>query len=598
MLAAAQTQPPDPLRRSGTEAACRGWQMTAWVAGVFVLLVAAAMAVGQVRARWDDPLKSPQLKALRETLRLNPADEPLKVRIRDLDLRLRQRYFRQLSQMDSGVYLLLGGAVVFVLAVGRVNDWRKQPPMPQPRVDGAEGVSQTKAQAWWSVAASGAGIGTLLFILSLGLTTTLPKPTAEAEKSLGAGEAAAVVSDAASAEELRQNWPRFRGADGSGVSIFTNAPTQWDAKAGTGIAWKVPAPASGFGSPIVWGDRLFLSGGDAKQREVICLDTKTGQVLWRQAVTVEAGKNAGAPGGAAAEVPDSTGYAAATMATDGWRVYVIFANGDLAALTFEGKLAWVKSFGALKNPYGHATSLATWRDRVIVQLDQGESEEGKSKLYALDGRTGQIVWQRPRKVGSSWATPIVIEAAGKAQVITLAIPCVIAYAATDGTELWRVNCLNGEITPSPVFAGGLVLVASPSEKLLAIRPNGQGDVTKTHVVWTVEDNVPDVTSPISNGELVFALTTSGMLTCLDLKDGKKQWEHDFDMECHTSPSIAGNRLYVFGQKGTAVVVEAARQFKELFRTDMGDAFHASPAFVQDKMFLRGVTNVWCVGAKP
>ena len=117
------------------------------------------------------------------------------------------------------------------------------------------------------------------------------------------------------------------------------------------------------------------------------------------------------------------------------------------------------------------------------------------------------------------------------------------------------------------------------------------------MVWTDEDNVPDVTSPTSNGELVFALTTGGMLTCLDAKDGKKLWDHDFDMECHASPSLAGNRVYLFGLKGTAVVVEAARQFKELFRTEMGDAFHASPAFAQDKIFLRGVTNVWCVGAQ-
>jgi hypothetical protein len=138
-------------------------------------------------------------------------------------------------------------------------------------------------------------------------------------------------------------------------------------------------------------------------------------------------------------------------------------------------------------------------------------------------------------------------------------------------------------------------VASPSEKLLAIRPDGQGDVTKTKVVWTNEDNVPDVTSPASNGEFVFALTTSGMLTCLDAKDGKKQWDHDFEMECHASPSLAGNRVYLLGQKGTAVVVEAGRQFKELFRAEMGDAFHASPAFAQDRMYLRGVTNVWCIG---
>lgn len=206
-----------------------------------------------------------------------------------------------------------------------------------------------------------------------------------------------------------------------------------------------------------------------------------------------------------------------------------------------------------------------------------------------------MVWQTPRKVGSSWASPIVIEAAGKPQIITLAVPWVIAYSAVDGAELWRVEGLSGEITPSPVFAGGLVLAVSPSEKLMAIRPDGQGDVTKTHVAWTLEENVPDVTSPVGNGELVFGLTSSGLLTCLDAKDGKKVWEHDFEMDCHTSPTIAGGHVYLFGEKGLAVVVEAARQFKELSRTEMGDSFHASPAFAQDRLFLRGVTNIFCIG---
>jgi outer membrane protein assembly factor BamB len=574
--------------------------MTAWVAGVFSVLVGLTMILGRLSIRAEDPLKSPQLKEYKEKLRLNPTDEQIKQRVRQLDLQLRQRYFRQLSRMGSGVYLLLGGVVVFVLAIKQGARCQRQLPMPQPKPDASDQATRSAARARWSVAAGGAAIGGFLFILSLGLSGALPKRTAEVERLLGAGETVgpgelhptdqAKASDAASPEELRQNWPRFRGVDGGGVSMLTNVPVTWDPKTGAGIAWKVPVPASGFGSPIVWGDQVFLSGGDAKKREVFCLDGKTGQTLWRQPV-------ASVPDGPAqaAEVPESTGYAASTMATDGRRVYVIFANGDCAAFTLEGKPAWSKSFGALKNPYGHATSLATWQDRLIVQLDQGDTEDNKSKLYALDGHTGQIVWQRPRKVGASWATPIVIEAAGKAQVITLAVPCVISYAATDGAELWRVECLNGEITPSPVFAGGLLFVASPSEKLLAIRPDGQGDVTKTHVVWTNEDNVPDVTSPTSNGELVFAVTTSGMLTCLDAKDGKKQWDHDFETECHASPSLAGGRLYLFSQKGTAVVVEAARQFKELFRTEMGDGFHASPAFAPDKIFLRGLTNVWCVG---
>jgi len=569
--------------------AARAWRLTAWVAGLFTLVVGVAMIAGHIGSRAEDPLKSPLLREYKEKLRANPADEQMKERIRTLDLQLRQKYFTQLSRTQAGVYLLLGGAAAFLLAVTQAARCQRRPPLPGPKLEDPKQAARAAAVARWSVAAAGAVIGVFLLAVSCGRPTDLPKGPQGVEKLLGSSEQAA-VPDAASAEELKRNWPRFRGADGGGVSVFTNAPLAWDPKTGQNIAWKVQAPAIGFGSPIVWGDRVFFSGGDAALREVVCLSAPTGQTFWRQAVTNVPGSPK------AAEVPDSTGYAASTMATDGRRVYVIFANGDCAAFTLEGKPVWAKSFGPLKNPYGYASSLSTWQDRLIVLLDQGDPDDGLSKLYALDGRTGRVVWERPRKVGASWASPIVIEAAGKAQIIALAVPWVIAYDAKDGTELWRVEGLNGEITPSPVFAGGLVFVPSPSEKLLAVRPDGQGDVTKTLVVWTNEDNVPDVTSPTSNGELVFGLTTGGTLTCFDARDGKKLWEHDFDMECHASPSLAGNRLYLIGLKGTAVVVEAARQFKELSRTEMGDAFHASPAFAQDRMFLRGVTNVWCVSS--
>lgn len=587
MPQATPTQPATAPRSPAPQAA-RAWRLTAWVAGIFSLLVGVAMIVSHFGARAEDPLKSPLLKEYKEKLRLSPADEPMKQRIRALDLQLRQRYFSQLSRTASGVCLLLGGLAVFVMATAQASRYQKSLPLPGLKSEDLGKAARAAAAARWSVAAVGAAIGAFLLVMSFGRTTPLPRGPADLAKLLGT-DASPAAADAASPEEFRRNWPCFRGADGSGVWAFTNALGAWNPKTGEGIAWKVPTPAIGFSSPIVWGDRVFFSGGNAALREVVCLGAQTGQTLWRQAVT-------NVPGTAqATEVPDSTGYAASTMATDGRRVYVIFANGDCAAFTLEGKPVWARSFGALKNAYGHATSLATWQDRLIVQLDQGEPDEGKSKLYALDGRTGRVVWERPRKVGGSWASPIVIEAAGKGQIVVLAAQWVIAYAAKDGAELWRVEGLNGEITPSPAFAGGLVFVASPSEKLLAIRPDGSGDVTKTHLAWTNEDNVPDVTSPASNGGLVFALTTAGMLTCYDARDGKKLWEHDFEMECHASPALSGNRIYLLGQKGTAVVVEAARQFKELFRAEMGDGFHASPAFAQDRIFLRGVTNVWCLG---
>jgi outer membrane protein assembly factor BamB len=397
------------------------------------------------------------------------------------------------------------------------------------------------------------------------------------------GGASAIGGDA-------EGWPRFRGPGGAGVFTATNVPASWASTNGAGIAWKVPTPAPGFNSPIIVGDRVFFSGGDAQKREVFCLELESGRTLWRRAITNVPGSPANP------EVPESPGFTAPTMATDGKRLYAIFANGDCAALSLEGSVVWTKSFGALKNPYGYATSLATAGDRLIVQLDQGEADEEKSKLYALEGATGKVAWEQPRKVGSSWATPIVIEAAGRTQIITLAVPWVISYDAKDGAELWRVEGLNGEITPSPVFAGGLVLAVSPTEKLFAIRPDGRGDVTKTHVVWTSDEAIPDIASPVGNGDLVFLCNGSGQLTCLDGNSGRQLWEHDLEMECHASPSLAGGRVYVFGTKGAAVVVQAGKEFKELFRTQMPDGFHASPAFAPGRIILRGVTNIWCLAA--
>jgi len=573
------------------------WRLAARVAAILSLLVALGLLAGYRSARLDDPLRSPQLREAKSKLRAAPGDEALKKQIRALDLSLRERYFRQLRRTTSGAWLLAGGVALFVIASRRAGVGRTPAPMPG-RAGGAPAASLA-AKSRWAVGLTGATVAVVLFGLSLGPTAALPRAGTDAEAGApGTGAAAAAEPasagepDAATPAEMSQNWPRFRGAEGSGVSGFPEAPSTWDGKSGAGITWKTPSPSPGFSSPITWGGKVFFSGGDAAKREVFALDGKTGEVLWRQAIT-------NVPGSPLKpEVPDTTGWAAGTMATDGRRLYAMFANGDVAGLGFDGKVIWSKSFGPLKNPYGHATSLATWQGRLILQLDQGEPEDKKSKLCALDGRNGRVLWEQPRKLGASWASPIVIEAAGKPQIITLSVPYAIAYNAKDGAEIWRVECLNGEVTPSPIFAGGLVVIASPSEKLIGVRPDGLGDVSKTHVAWTNEDNVPDVTSPTGNAELVFGVTTSGVVSCYDAKTGKKLWEHDLEQECHASPSLAAGRLYVPTQKGVTFILEAGREYKEIARSALPDALHASPAFAADRIFWRGVTNIWCVGPKP
>ena len=389
------------------------------------------------------------------------------------------------------------------------------------------------------------------------------------------------------ADEYNANWPRFRGPDGSGV-YAKEVPLTCDGKTGANIAWSVEVPAAGFGSPVIWGDKVFLSGGDEEKREVMCFDVASGKLLWRSAVPPAAEKP---------EVPDQSGMAAATTATDGKRVYAMFANGELGAFDFEGKVVWSKHLPLTKNPYGHAASLLTWQENLIVQLDQGEADDKLSKLTVYDGAKGTVVWEQPRTTGASWATPIVFEAAGQTQLITLSVPFAIAYNVKDGSELWRAECLDGEVTPSPIFAGGLVLVPSPASKIQAFKPDGKGDVTKSHTAWIAEDGIPDVTSPVSNGELVFVFDNGGVLTCYDAKTGKKQWQQDLGESCNASPSIATNKLYLLTKEGKMIVVEVARAFKELARSNLGEQIFASPAFTNNKMIVRGIKHLICVESK-
>jgi outer membrane protein assembly factor BamB len=554
----------------------------ACIAAAFCLLVSSYMLYQHALASERDPWKSPQLLALKEKLRATPTDEAVKIEIRQLDLEFRQRYKRRLALDSTGGWLLVGGVVALLLVAKPSAKMRALPWLPKLKSEAASEARKLSAQARWSVAGVGVVAGFSLLALAFTASSPLPKSAAELDKLLGKSDDNEASMSVPTLAEFRANWPRFRGTDGDGNSANANFVTN--------VLWKSPLPAPGFNSPVVWSNRVFVSGGDAVKREVMCFDAADGKLLWQRVVEKVPGSPVKQP-----EVPEMTGFAVPTTACDGRNVFVLFANGDLAAFTLDGAPAWSKNIGVPKDTYGHATSLAIWPGKLIVQLDQDEGAPGGSKLLAFDCTTGRQLWERSKPTHGSWATPVIIEAAGKTQIITLAIPFVMSHSLTDGNELWRAELMEGEITPSPIYAGGFVIVVSPAGKLIALRPAGAGDVTKSHVAWTADDNIPDITSPVSNGELVFTVTTGGGLAAFDIKDGKKVWEKDLEVEVQSSPAIAGNQLLVLGTKGNLLSLAVGREFKELGRTKLEDAFHASPAFAGGRIFLRGTTNLWCLG---
>ena len=559
--------------------------LTAWIAGAFCLLVCAVMVYEHFAAATNDPWKSPQLLALKEKLAAEPKNEPLQKEIRQLDLKFRQKFRHRLALDKTGAWLLLGGALALVLAAGKAAASTRHSRCRSPKPMPANSPSRLASRARWSLAGVGLVVAGSLLIIGLGNTSVLPANQAAWQKLLGkAGAEAEPVEEAPALSEFQANWPRFRGWDGSGATAQTNFATN--------LAWRSAIPAPGHSSPVVWGDRVFVSGGTAAKREVFCYSVSSGALLWRRAVENVPGSPPKVP-----EVPEDTTYAAPTMATDGRRVYAIFANGDLGALNFDGAVAWTKYLGPLKNTYGYATSLAVWGNNLLVQLDQGETPPEGSKLISLQGASGRVLWERSRPVPASWATPIVIEAAGKTQIITLANPWVIAYTLADGSELWRAQLLESEVVPSPIFAGGLVVLLSPGTKLIALRPDGAGDVTKTHVAWAAEGNVPDIASPVGRGELVFTVDQHGAcVTCFQASDGKKIWETNLDTEVQASPGIVGRPALCPGRKRRPR--DAGRRsasFTKLGRSQLPDKFLASPAFAGGRIFLRGATNLFCLG---
>jgi len=551
--------------------------MTAVVGCVFSLIVLVLLVFNYVRRTGVDARRIDELDRLKIEILEQPTDEELKSQIRELDLRVRQDRIRRLDFSRNGIYLLLGGVAVFLIGVKCACAFRKKLPSPQPKADSRDEQIREARRGRWAVTVGliALGAGALLLVL---------RPRVDFSK------ATLVSASYPSAEEISKNWPGFRGPGGLGISAYTNVPTNWNGKTREGILWKKKVPLPGHSSPVLWGDRIFVTGADKDKREVYCFDAVSGKQLWQGSVDSAKG-NSSEP----VEVDEATGFAAPTAVTDGRRVYAIFANGDVGCFDVKGKKVWTRNLGVPDSAYGYASSPAMYRNLLLIQYDQGNVEDEKSRLIALSVFTGQPVWQTPRPVPASWTSPIVVKVGDQHQVITCGDPWVIAYDPANGAELWRAECLGTDVAPSPIYAGGLVLAVEPYTKVVAIRPNGRGNVTDTHITWSVDLDAPDICSPVSDGELIFLLTTFGTLSCHKLADGEKAWEQDLQGNFQSSPGIVGDRIYLISEKGTAYIVEAGHQYKELARSELGEKVYASPAFADGRIYIRGVENLYCIG---
>ncbi|MCJ7680700.1 MAG: PQQ-like beta-propeller repeat protein, partial [Candidatus Aminicenantes bacterium] len=369
------------------------------VSGIFALILSVLLIANFLQTQSVDPLNSSALTRLMEGLRENPEDTALKEQIRALDLLARKAYFTRQWQIRTGSYLLFGFILALLLSLKYMSAFRSRLPDlkkgPGPDKTWEEKLLSRRSLIY-------AGLGIFVLALSAGFLSRSDL------RRIGREGKPAVSEDFASAEDMRKNWPAFRGPGGNGVAFSEDVPMEWNGEAGENILWKIPVPMEGYNSPIVWENRLFLSGADRKNQAVFCFNTENGELLWRADLDDIPGSPQERP-----RTTEDTGYAASTMATDGRRVFVIFATGDTAGLTMDGKKLWAKNLGLPQNHYGHSSSLIVHKDRLLIQYDQNTG----GRLIALNTRSGEVVYDRPREVEISWASPILVDTGSRTELI-------------------------------------------------------------------------------------------------------------------------------------------------------------------------------------
>ena len=387
-----------------------------------------------------------------------------------------------------------------------------------------------------------------------------------------------------------ESWPCWRGPRGDGTCLEQDVPTIWDP---AGALWKVELPGKGHASPIVWGDRVCTVTAlpETKERVVLCLDRASGKILWRQTV-VE---------GPLQKINKENSYASGTPATDGKRVYVVFRVGDdIVAAAHDlatGKQLWLVRPGTHTGEWGFSNEPVLFRDKVIIDADS----KGDSFLIALSRADGTTRWRVNRtNKGISYSAPLIREMAGRMQLVQCGDRSVAGFDPETGKQLWIVDGPSQEFVATPVYSEktGLVYISSswPKRFLFAIRPDGTGDVTKTHVVWRDNRGAPYVPSLIVAGDYLLSVNSGGTAFCYEAATGNVFWQEKLGRH-HASPVLVNGLVYFINDDGQVNVIKPGQQFDRVAQYELGEECYASPAISDGQVFLRGFKHLFCIGRK-
>ena len=401
---------------------------------------------------------------------------------------------------------------------------------------------------------------------------------------LAAG-APVLAQDVPSAPAVKEDWPQFRGPGGQGHSAERGVPLQWGE--GKNVTWKTPVPGLGWSSPVVAGGRVWITTAVEERGfslRALAFDAATGQ----QVVNVEVFKVPSYR----REINPKNSWASPTPVVDNGRVYVHFGADGTAALSASGEILWKARFD-YQSQHGAGGSPIVYGDLLILNCDGSDA----AFVIALDKHTGKVKWKTNRgfPADQAYTTPLVIRAADRDQLISVGAFRARAYDPLTGKEIWRVRYDEGfSNVPRPVFAHGLVFIATGFQQpsLLAVRPDGTGDVTKTHIAWTLSRGAPLTPSPLVVADEIYIVNDGGIATCLDAKSGSLVWQQRLGGTYSASPVFADGRIYFHAEQGATTVIAPGRTFRRLAVNTLDGGLLASMAVSGGALFLRSDSHLY------
>ena len=404
-----------------------------------------------------------------------------------------------------------------------------------------------------------------------------------------------------------ENWPGWRGPSGDGASNGKGIPTKWSST--DNIAWRIAVPGEGHSSPIVWGDKVFLTSSltEKNKRILLCIDRLSGQTVWQRDVVQSPPET----------VHRLNSRASGTPATDGKQVYVTFmrAEGDeviapnvgserlitpgkiiVAAYDLDGNEKWKTNVGDFLSAHGFNTCPVLFEDLVILNGDH----DGNAYLVALDRQSGRQRWRTRRENKTrSYVTPIIREIDGITQMILSGSLCIASYDPRNGKRHWIVDGPTEQFVASMVYDGKYVFATGgyPERHTLAIRPGGKGNVTDTHIAWRTTRGAAYVPSPIISGRYLLMVADSGIASCFEARTGKRHWMERLPGGHSPSPVSADGLVYFVSARGVTTIIRPRETFAVIAKNELGEPVSASPAISQGQIFLRTHQHLYCIGSK-